>query len=326
MKGAKGGQAGRLAWLDAAKGLGIILVVVAHIWTRGTVRDDIYAFHMPLFFLIGGYVAHPRPMVAFMRTQWRSMAIPYIAFLLSLAVLDQIIEHARGHLPIFRNWGAAAWGLLLGGSELRGPFTIFWFIPCLIFARIAQNALMLRWPDPRDWRWAATMAVVLVFGVWIGAQTDFSPLGLLSVPVALVFLWLGALWRTIGGGRWFMTLAALASVIILLCGPLAPLGMKIGDYGVPGWSLGGALVLSLGLCALAQAVPLWPFLHLGRMSLVIMYLHVAVVHYCAPYFGKIPLLPLAIGIPVVVFLLLSGTVFGRRYFLGKAVEGSPKPL
>ena len=42
----------RLGWLDAAKGLGIILVVIGHVWTRGPVRDTIYAFHMPLFFLL----------------------------------------------------------------------------------------------------------------------------------------------------------------------------------------------------------------------------------------------------------------------------------
>jgi peptidoglycan/LPS O-acetylase OafA/YrhL len=46
----------RLGWLDAAKGLGIILVVIGHVWTRGPVRDAIYAFHMPLFFIAAGYI------------------------------------------------------------------------------------------------------------------------------------------------------------------------------------------------------------------------------------------------------------------------------
>ena len=56
------GQNTRFDWVDTAKGLGIILVVIAHVWTKGPVRDFIYSFHMPLFFLLSGYMSKPRPM------------------------------------------------------------------------------------------------------------------------------------------------------------------------------------------------------------------------------------------------------------------------
>jgi len=60
----------RLAWIDQAKAIGIVLVVVGHV-NRGLVSASllpangwhadldrfIYAFHMPLFFVLGGYVA-----------------------------------------------------------------------------------------------------------------------------------------------------------------------------------------------------------------------------------------------------------------------------
>ncbi|WP_380879047.1 acyltransferase family protein [Sphingomonas sp. DBB INV C78] len=60
-------QARRIPWLDTARGIGIILVVVAHA-QRGLIKADIltpapshfaadatiYAFHMPLFFLLAG--------------------------------------------------------------------------------------------------------------------------------------------------------------------------------------------------------------------------------------------------------------------------------
>jgi fucose 4-O-acetylase-like acetyltransferase len=307
---------GRLDWLDAAKGLGIVLVVIGHVWTSGALRDDIYAFHMPFFFLVAGYVAKPAPMGEFLKRQWTAMIIPYFAFLCALMAIDPLIEHARGHWPMFPGLGAALKAMLIGGTELRGPLTIFWFVPCLMFARIAQNALSRLWPDPRDWRWAAAMAAALALGLWIGAHSDFSPLGLLSVPVALVLLWLGALWRTLEVDRWLLAVAGLASAILLATGPLAPLNMKAGDYGTPGWSLVIALLLSLGLCWLARVMPWRPLGALGRMSLVIMYCHVAVVHYCRPYFGKIELLLLAITIPVGLFYLLRQSAWGRRYFLG----------
>jgi fucose 4-O-acetylase-like acetyltransferase len=60
-------QTGRLDWVDAARGVGIVLVVFGHVW-RGlweadifqnaplfrAVDNGIYLFHMPLFFLLSG--------------------------------------------------------------------------------------------------------------------------------------------------------------------------------------------------------------------------------------------------------------------------------
>lgn len=61
------GNARRLDWVDAARGIGIVLVVFGHVW-RGLWQADIltnaalyagvdaaiYLFHMPLFFLVSG--------------------------------------------------------------------------------------------------------------------------------------------------------------------------------------------------------------------------------------------------------------------------------
>lgn len=44
----------RLDFIDIAKGILIVLVVVGHVWQSGPVFDTIYAFHMPGFFIIGG--------------------------------------------------------------------------------------------------------------------------------------------------------------------------------------------------------------------------------------------------------------------------------
>ncbi|MGD9665298.1 MAG: acyltransferase family protein [Novosphingobium sp.] len=323
--GGPDGSRKRLDWVDAARGIGIVLVVIAHVWTRGPVRDAIYAFHMPLFFLLSGYVARPRPLAAFARTQFWAMAVPYVAFLLTLALADQLIEHMRGHLPMFRSWGQAAWALLLGGSELRGPFTIFWFIPCLAIARLCQNALWRLWPNVRDWRWIVTMTATATFGLWVGARTDFSPLGLLSVPVALPLLWLGAVWRSLKDDRLLMAGALLIGGAVVALAVPQPLNMKVGDYGLPLLSLPLAVLLSLATAAVARLscnVPplrFWTVV-LGRRSLIIMYCHVAVIHYGAPYIDKPLLLVLAMLLPLVVHQLLACTRWGRRYFLGEGPE------
>lgn len=40
-------------WIDIAKGIGIILVVIGHTIGSQRVNDIIYTFHMPLFFILG---------------------------------------------------------------------------------------------------------------------------------------------------------------------------------------------------------------------------------------------------------------------------------
>jgi fucose 4-O-acetylase-like acetyltransferase len=82
----------RIQWMDAARGLGIILVVFGHV-ERGLVAADIaqsswwqvadyilYTFHMPLFFLLAGLNA-PRPLargrVEYLKNKVWTVGYPY---------------------------------------------------------------------------------------------------------------------------------------------------------------------------------------------------------------------------------------------------------
>ena len=49
-------QKNRLDYIDRAKGVLIILVVVGHIWQSGKVFNTIYFFLMPAFFAISGLI------------------------------------------------------------------------------------------------------------------------------------------------------------------------------------------------------------------------------------------------------------------------------
>lgn len=312
----------RLEWVDAAKGWGIILVVIAHVWTRGGVRDSIYAFHMPLFFILSGYMSKPRAMAEFLPKQARAMLLPYAAFLVSLALFDWGFETWRGNHPIFHGWRDAAWRMAMGGSELRGPFTIFWFVPALFFGRLVWNAVALRWPDMRARAWIALVMLAVVGGVWIGARTDFAPLGWLAVPIVFAYLWSGALWRTLTDDKGLMRVCiagALAMLALIWFAHMPPLNMKVGDYGLV-WSPITLPLAFAGSVTLAGLARLWPARWLGtlgRMSLVIMYLHVAVIHYLSPYLPRPVLLVLAITVPVVANLLLERFAVTRKIFLGQ---------
>jgi fucose 4-O-acetylase-like acetyltransferase len=97
----------RIAWIDSAKGIGITLVVFAHVlggangrgWfgdgeAARTVYDYVYLFHMPLFFLISGILGvesmRTRPL-ATLDSRIRGIAWPYVLWgLIGMAILPLI--------------------------------------------------------------------------------------------------------------------------------------------------------------------------------------------------------------------------------------------
>ena len=46
----------RLEWIDALRGLGILLVVLGHVPPSYYIEKAIYGFHMPLLFILSGYL------------------------------------------------------------------------------------------------------------------------------------------------------------------------------------------------------------------------------------------------------------------------------
>lgn len=76
----------RLPYLDAAKGMGIMLVVLGHIWeAESPATILIYSFHVPLFFLISGILmAHTqiekRPWREILPAKIRGLVVPYVFF------------------------------------------------------------------------------------------------------------------------------------------------------------------------------------------------------------------------------------------------------
>ncbi|RVT43109.1 acyltransferase family protein [Sphingobium algorifonticola] len=309
-------SAARLDWIDVARGIGIIAVVVGHVWTRGAVREFLYTFHMPLFFLLSGYLMQPRPAWRFARRQVATQGLSYVAWLIVLLAVDFAVEGLKGQRPIFHNWPDDLGRVAFGGSELRGPFTVFWFVPCLIVARIIANALACRWGDPRGYAWWGIAAGAALLAYVSGGMTDVSPLGLLTVPMALVLLWIGWLWRDMAWRPWMRAVLAAVGFGIVLVAP--PLNMKAGDYGWPVLSITAAVAISLLVFRVAQAaLPGRRMLRaLGSAALTIVYLHVAIIHYLTPYLGKWMLLALALGVPMGMHWLLKRNRLTARLLLG----------
>ena len=121
---------GRIVWLDAARGIGILLIVAGHILPMTLpISHFIYSFHVPLFFFLSGMVLQTRsvcsqPFTRFVGKKAGSLLYPYAVFsVLSLAcerVFDSL-DRFGGSVP--------STVLLLGDGPL-------WFLPALFIAEV----------------------------------------------------------------------------------------------------------------------------------------------------------------------------------------------
>ena len=118
-----GGGGKRILWLDIAKGIGIILMVLGHTGLPSMINNWIFSFHMPLFFIISGILFNPSRYVSsikFIQKRVLTLLLPYLIF--SSIVLFFSNEKVTDWILSGWNTGIALWFLpVLFLSEIYWP-------------------------------------------------------------------------------------------------------------------------------------------------------------------------------------------------------------
>lgn len=101
----------RVEYIDVARGIGIMLVIIGHIvWggnyeMRGseTISNFIYSFHMPLFFVINGLCIKETKQFNFatIKKMAKAYIIPYIVWTVFFLLAFQFIGTIRGQGTLF---------------------------------------------------------------------------------------------------------------------------------------------------------------------------------------------------------------------------------
>ena len=109
----------REVWLDFLRGVGILYVVLGHCWPP--FRKEIYAFHMPLFFMLSGYLFYNYKnleLKILLRKLAKRLLIPYFILCgigLVIDTLMRFVAHMPFMLPQFT-----------GGDYCHGGMTPIW--------------------------------------------------------------------------------------------------------------------------------------------------------------------------------------------------------
>ena len=128
----------RVEYIDILKGLGIILVVLGHVTLNSDLYHFIYAFHMPLFFIVSGMFLHDKP--RFIRKQAKSLLIPYLSFGFLTYVYWWLVESRFRELPIGETFFSQFVNLFVP-TGTQHCNVVLWFLPCLFLACVTCNYL-----------------------------------------------------------------------------------------------------------------------------------------------------------------------------------------
>lgn len=122
-------MANRDPLFDILKGIGIILVFVAHTFVKD-VSPFIMSFHMPLFFIVSGYFFKPRPLAVQLRSDFRRIMVP---FLLICVVTRLLIVLQQAH----------------AGHTIAHPDSPAWFLLALFNAKFIYALICRAFPRHR---------------------------------------------------------------------------------------------------------------------------------------------------------------------------------
>lgn len=291
----------RVAWIDMAKGIGILMVIAGHSLTSGSLLSKlIWSVHMPLFFMATGYTYKIRDLPTQMKKDFKGLLVPYTGGIIVLMLAD-MVYHLFSNIPV--NLGAIIIEYVKRGLYGSGGHTLslmdgkiqfhyigaIWFLCAMFTGKILFHTIM-----KSGGRYKAIFIIALSYsGVVLTRLLDekagiWMPFSLQTGMTATVFLYTG---YTANQEGWMSNKKiSMAKVIcffiwsiVIVCGNGVymvtnhyPLGLMDFIGAICGsaclawisqWLDSISLLLKSGLC------------YLGRNSVIILVFHLAELNF-----------------------------------------------
>lgn len=178
----------RINWIDNARLIGIYLVVLGHTSIPKEPVNFIYAFHMPLFFFISGFIFNPSKFSSqfdFVKRRSKQLIIPYFGF----SIITYLFWYFIG-----RKFGNDATEQISPLTPLKGIFYAtdtnnylihcgsLWFLPCLYLTEIVFFSIYNKIS-----KWAFIFILLIINYTIHYFKTSLLPLSLNTLASSLIF-------------------------------------------------------------------------------------------------------------------------------------------
>lgn len=297
---------GRIEWVDISKGMAILLMVLGHSSIPEPLGKFIWSFHMPLFFIVSGFLYNPDrypDFRALLKRRVKTLLVPYVFFSL---------------IVCFGYFGTEYWDPI---QLVKGWIGIaLWFVPVLFMASVAY------WFIASKPRWALVLTTVtgVALSTLLHHLGTMLPFKLEVVPLALAFICIGGLLRPYvfsWNPGWALAIAGLAFTFVSAMF-LPKLDMCVNYAGAPCAGVLLAVVGSMSVFALSKHIASFriiaaPLAWCGRNTIFFMAFSQLVNYWLLTMINSLGI-PSAVGMPLRYILLLA-SIFGLAELLGRSV-------
>jgi polysaccharide biosynthesis protein PslL len=321
----------RVTWIDIAKGLGILFVVIGHSGNL-VASHYLFWFHMPLFFFLSGILFEPishHDYLKWTKRKCECLIIPYLSYGILITIIFSVFN------PSISYFIKSCIHILYGGLLLTGQYGVFWFVTCLLLTQLLFGYLS---------RFTIKMQIfVICFSYILGHVLSASSFAGTALPwhidavlitiayYALGYYMKGILSNILDKMMTLVLSAALCVMIILLDYHHVikySLDIKYKVYHHVFLDIFVPLVIILFItsaCYWLSKISRFNVLsYLGRNTLTIMYLHISVNKFIKDFFhvdyGVLTFTLFGVVISLVIGILFKQSTLFSYLFLGKKLQ------
>jgi fucose 4-O-acetylase-like acetyltransferase len=333
----------RQVWVDVAKTFALILVVVGHPVGPAVYTKYIYWFHMPVFFLLSGYLFKPpegwSSLRSWLAKRSRELLVPYGAYVLLVTLVRYLYVYRYLHVLEASFVLKDLPDVLLGGRLPGVYYTVFWFFTCLFATQVLFALINLLCKDGRLAMAAVAVAYLLAHAEsWLMVSHPlFVPWDLDVALMALSYYAIGYYCKKpLANISVWVTLAAAAVSGLLIAVNCRGwmnyvLNMKFVIYQHLLLDLLIPMVMTVALLGISQVLARsrgvgWVVAMMGNAALPVVYLHVPIntvllieYHY---HYGNAAAALIGFVGPIIISKLIFERFSLTRYLFQGRVPGS----
>ena len=347
----------RIAYLDVAKGIGILLVILGHNYVKGTVyglEKFIFSFHMPFFFLLSGMLfksSYPLPVL--FKRRFATLIRPYITTI----VLLYSVYFFYTDIKLMTLLRRVVRSLYASGNYIE--WAQLWFLPHLFLLNMFAGVLFLLFYGRIKWLWlrliflagmlwvgVAFLPIYYMQEVTIAGQTillDGLPLSLDLLLITATFFLVGFEMRKLVPERFYASpwTLVISGLVLITLNILFPYRIDFFFRTYDSYLVntlealsGSVMLLSLSSrIALKQNWLFKAFKYFGQITIILLIFHqpaqmMTFGHITQlvdnPYLAGLVSFLASVGVPVLVYQLILKDNPQLASWFGLRQPGRPK--
>lgn len=182
----------RVTWIDRAKGIAAILMVLGHTWFPESIKILFYTFHMPLFFILSGYTfrfSSCKDIKTFFFKRIRSVVLYYL-FFAQINVVWKVIKAALSSEFSLKNLSRDILGIIINirGSEY-GPG--LWFLTAFVTGYFLFYFVFKESQKKLNVQILSAVGLIIVWMCYMHFIGIRLPWGIDVSPLIAFLLWIG---------------------------------------------------------------------------------------------------------------------------------------